>query len=196
MKLKKKFLIWWLLFLIVIGSCCFFLFSQNFLHIFQSFKPPTITQKEIAQKNLENVLTQWIYNHSNRISKQSANLIAKEVVKTSKPLLILALIEIESEFNSTAISSKGAIGLTQIMFNIHGKDLIKKEIIKEKRDLFNIVPSIWAGDYVLNICLTQSNGDVPKALERYLGGKDGAYIHRILSNLANLYILTHSLEVS
>lgn len=175
--------------------CCivvagiFFLYSQSILPIYKSLPPPVIQYKQT-----EETLTLWVYNHSVRISKPSANLIVKESLKTSKPLLVLALIDAESEFTPTAFSKKEAIGLTQVMFDIHGKELFKAAIIKERRDLFDIIPSIQAGEWVLNSCLTQTKGDVPKALERYLGGKDGAYLQRILTNLANLYVLTRNLD--
>ena len=154
----------------------------------------------VQNEKLESVLIKWVYDKSSRISLTSAKIISKEVMKTDKPLLLLALIEMESQFVPSAFSSKEAIGLTQVMFedskgkDIHGKALIKSGIIKEKRDLFDITPSIQAGNLILDGYLIQSKGDVPKALERYLGGKDGAYLIRILSNLANLYVLTSKTE--
>jgi len=136
----------------------------------------------------EKVLTKWIYEHSKQISMQTSGEIVKEVMKTNKPLLILAIAEIESNFIPSALSSKGAMGLTQVMPSVHEKELISKGMIKERRDLFDIVPSIRAGNYVLDFCLTQSKDNVPKALELYLGGQGGHYVKRILSSLANLYV--------
>lgn len=136
------------------------------------------------------VLTKWVYEHSKQISLTTSREIAKEAMKTNKPLLMLALIEVESNFVPTAVSNKGAIGLTQVMPVYHEKSITAKGIIKERRDLFDVVPSIQAGNFVLDSCLTQSKGDVSKALESYLGGQDKWYVNRILSNLANLYMLT------
>jgi soluble lytic murein transglycosylase len=97
----------------------------------------------------------------------------------------------ESNFTPTALSNKGAMGLTQVMPKYHRKNLIKAGIITTDRDLFNIGASIKAGDMILSEHLAQTNNDVTKALDKYLGGKDGVYVKRIQANLANLYILTH-----
>ena len=146
----------------------------------------------VSARNTEPLLTKWIYDHSKQISKEACKEIAEECLKTNKPLALLAIMEAESNFVPTAVSSKGAIGLGQIMPGVHEKELIGRGIIKERRDLFDITPNIRATHHIFSMCLTQSKGDVPKALEMYLGGQDGAYVKRILSNLANLYIISES----
>jgi soluble lytic murein transglycosylase-like protein len=145
------------------------------------------------------ILTKWVYDNTDKISlpghgisRTMAKEIVKEVMRYKKSLLLLALIEAESRFIPTAVSNKGAIGLTQVMFNTHAKLLKEAEIAKEKRDLFNIQPSVAAGNLILIIYLEKTNGDVKKALELYLGGSDGTYLNRILLNLANLYVLVQS----
>lgn len=145
---------------------------------------------EKSKVDIEKILVKWVYDNSKNISMGTSQSIVKEAMKTNKPLLILALTEVESNFVPTAVSSKGAVGLTQVMYDIHKQDLSKLGIAKEKRDLFDVSPAIQAGNLILDSCLVQSKGDVTKALERYLGGQDGAYVKRILSHLANLYILT------
>jgi soluble lytic murein transglycosylase-like protein len=140
--------------------------------------------------NTEDILTKWVYFKSEKISMDVSRLIAKEAIKTERPLLILAMISMESEFVPSATSSKRAVGLMQIMWEPHKKVLIEAGIAKERRDLYDICPSIRAGNFILNGFLSQSNGNVQKALELYLGGKDQAYTRRILGNLADLYILT------
>jgi len=159
---------------------------------------PVVVSSEKSKVEVEKILSKWIYEHSNKISQNTANEIAKEAMKTNKPLLIVALTEVESNFIPSAVSNKGAVGLTQVMFDIHKLTLVKSGIAKEKRDLFDVAPSIQAGNLVLDSCLLQSKGDVSKALELYLGGQDGAYLKKILSNLANLYILAvnHKVEGS
>jgi len=132
----------------------------------------------------------WVYNNSNSTSYSTCEAIVVAAMKTDKPLLLIALIEYESlGFTSTAVSKKGAIGLTQIMPKFWEKELIEKGIIKERRDLFSVGPSVAAGDYVLTQCLNRSDGDVAKALEIYLGAPSPYYVRRILNNLANLYLI-------
>jgi len=174
---------------LVLAFVCMFLIFSCSGPVKSDLNDPVVDKDKSKRETYEKVLTKWIYEHSNRISIGMAGEIARETVKTDKPLLVLALIEVESNFIPSATSNKGAIGLTQVMFDVHGKMLIKNGVIKEKRDLYDIAPSIHAGSLVLDSCLVQSKGDVSKALEYYLGGKDGAYLLRILSNLANLYML-------
>jgi hypothetical protein len=134
------------------------------------------------------ILIQWVYDHSARISRADCKIIVAAAMKTKRPLLIIALIQVESEFVPSIVSNKGAMGLTQVM-PIWEKHLITKGIIKERRDLFNIGPSIAAGDEIFGLGLKNCKDDVTKALEIYLGGQDGSYVKRIFANLANLYIL-------
>jgi len=149
---------------------------------------PQVSSKPIMEEQLIN----WVYSKSERISKYTCKVIVQEAMKTKYPLLMLALIEMESNFTPTALSNKGAMGLTQVMPKYHRKNLIKEGIITTDRDLFNISASIKAGDMILGEYLSQTSNDVSKALGKYLGGKDGVYVKRIQANLANLYILIHT----
>lgn len=163
----------------------------------QDTKQTQVVKEISSEKNRmksEAALTKWVYDHSKQISLATCKEIVQESLKTDKPLLMLSLIEVESNFVLTAVSSKGAMGLTQVMPGIHEKELIAKSIIKERRDLFDVIPSVRAGNLVLSSCLKQSKDDVPKALELYLGGQDGWYVKRILSNLANLDLLWWKLQ--
>jgi soluble lytic murein transglycosylase-like protein len=152
---------------------------------------PTMEQREKQRNEYnEKALTDWVMSRSSRISRETARFIVKEAMKTTKPLLTLAIISVESEFTPTAMSSKGAIGLGQIMWKYHGKALVKAGIVKEDRDLFDISPNIRATDLIINMYLQQNQNDVLKAIERYLGGSDGIYLKKILINVSNLYVLT------
>lgn len=174
------------LFIIILGLAlcvCSFQFGQVIE------KARTKEDSHVHLASTEYTLTKWVYDKSDRISLDTAKAITKEALKTERPLLMLALVSVESEFVESSASRKGAIGLTQIM-PIHTKALIEAKIIKDRRDLYGIEPSIRAGNFILNGFLIRTNGNVQKALELYLGGKDGAYTKRILGNLADLYILT------
>lgn len=143
---------------------------------------------------IRNMLTKWVYNNSGQISTDTAEWIVAACMQTKRPLLMLALISAESDFIPSALSKKGAMGLTQVMFDVHKKMLIEQNIIKEKRDLFNIDANVRAGYYILEMYLKESNGNITKALEKYLGGRDGIYVLKILTCLANLYVLTGDLN--
>jgi soluble lytic murein transglycosylase-like protein len=152
--------------------------------------PKSLTVKELVEGPSKVALIDWVYNKSNRISRKTFTEIVGEAMKYQKPLLLLSIMEVESNFIPTANSPKNALGLMQVMPGVWDKDLIAKGIIKERRDLYDIEPAVKAGNYVFGICLMQAKGDVEKAMEYYLGGKDGAYTKRILANLATLYLLT------
>lgn len=141
-----------------------------------------------VSKYTEFKLAAWIFNHSEQISMDTAKEIAGHCMKTRYPLLMIGLISVESNFKQTAVSKAGAVGLTQIMFKQHKDMLIKAEIIKDRRDLFNISNSIRAGDAIFVTYLEASHGNIEKAFERYLGGRDGAYLKHILLNVASLYV--------
>jgi len=184
----RKPISWFNWFLVVIfGSVLVLTVILMITEIVNSVKSVPVT----AVKSQPNIyqLSQWAYSNSSRISRDTVNVIVKEAMTTDKPLLILAIIPVESEFVPSAVSKKGAIGLMQVMFDVHKDMLIKRGIIKDKRDLFDIEPNIQAGNAILDMYLGECKGDVASALEKYLGGQDGVYLKKILSNLANLYIL-------
>jgi hypothetical protein len=148
----------------------------------------------VAMVLIEDNLVGWVYSKSEKISIDTAKLIVEEVLKTERPLLILAMISTESEFVPSATSHKDAIGLMQIIWRFHGKALVEAQLAKEKRDLYDISTSIQSGNFLMNGFLKQENGDLEKALHRYLGGKDGNYVRRILLNLGNLYLITGEIK--
>ncbi len=131
------------------------------------------------------VIAFWIMNHSSRISDSTAQQIATEAFKYPHPILILSLIEAESEFTPTAVSKMGAVGLGQVIYNIHKKDLVTLGIHR-KRDLFDIDKNMKATSFILQMMLKKDNGDIVKALHSYLGEKGGKYINRIFSNYVHL----------
>lgn len=80
-----------------------------------------------------------------------------------EPELVLAVIEVESNFDRFAISSAGARGLMQIMpFWLH-------EIGRPGDNLFRIATNLRYGCTILRYYLDQENGDLARALARYNG---------------------------
>ena len=132
-------------------------------------------------------LTEWVYKHS-QISRAMAEKIVDNVSKSSCPLFLLALIKAESNFNPTAISSKGAMGLGQIM-PIHKKALIKAGILKEMRDIFDVSTAVKATEFVWKMKMSEADGDINKALSMYLGGNNYKYINQILKDYFQLNYL-------
>jgi soluble lytic murein transglycosylase len=108
----------------------------------------------------------WMYP----IKYRSEILAASEQFQVD-PYLILAVIRSESGFVPDRVSSKGAIGLMQVMpdtaewivaqagFQVHHKEY-----------LYDPVMNIWIGTWYLNYLLTRYEGDTVKVIAAYNAG--------------------------
>jgi soluble lytic murein transglycosylase-like protein len=81
------------------------------------------------------------------------------------PELVLAVIEVESNFNPFAISSAGARGLMQIM------PFWLKEIGKPNDSLFRMQTNLRFGCTILRFYLDKEKGNLTHALARYNGSR-------------------------
>ena len=79
------------------------------------------------------------------------------------PELVLAVIDVESNFDRFAISKAGAQGLMQVM------PFWLKEIGKPRDSLFNIRTNLRMGCTILKYYLKIEKGDLTRALARYNG---------------------------
>ena len=79
------------------------------------------------------------------------------------PELVLALINVESNFDRFAISSAGALGLMQIM------PFWLDEIGRPNDNLLNIHTNLRFGCTILGIYLKREKGNMYRALARYNG---------------------------
>jgi len=82
-----------------------------------------------------------------------------------QPELVLALIEVESNFNPYAISSAGARGLMQVM------PFWLKTIGKPDDSLFRINTNLRYGCTILKFYLDKEKGNLHHALARYNGSR-------------------------
>ncbi len=96
------------------------------------------------------------------------------------PQIVLALIQVESNFDEYAISTTGARGLMQIM------PFWLKEIGDTNDNLFNVRTNLRFGCTILRYYLDKEKGNITRALARY-NGSLGSYryttkIFRVLDN--------------
>ncbi len=131
----------------------------------------------------------WLTDMSQRLSRKVADpqerlLILKTVHYEATradlpPEMVLALIEVESNFDRFAISYAGARGLMQVM------PFWLDEIGRPDDDLFDIHTNLRMGCTILSLYLKRENGDRTRALARYNGsvGKTW-YPQRIYQALA------------
>jgi soluble lytic murein transglycosylase-like protein len=80
-----------------------------------------------------------------------------------EPELVLAVIQVESNFNPFAISTAGARGLMQVM------PFWLKEIGKPGDNLFRVETNLRYGCTILRYYLDREKGDRVRALARYNG---------------------------
>jgi len=144
-------------------------------------KVPTIDEIQ------ENILTEWVYNHSNRCSMNTARKIVRLASDYEHRLWLLALIATESHFDTHAYSRTGAIGLGQVM-SFWIKELKANNILQRKSDLWDVKPNIEATEYILDKCLAKANGNFKASLTYYFGKKSKHYINKVYLNLGSLVV--------
>jgi soluble lytic murein transglycosylase-like protein len=115
----------------------------------------------------------WLTDMSSRLQSrvedpQERLLILREIHYEARrsglePELVLALINVESNFDRFAISNAGARGLMQIM------PFWLEELGRPDDNLFDINTNLRFGCTILNIYLEREKGDMRRALARYNG---------------------------
>lgn len=91
-------------------------------------------------------------------------LAHREAVRANlPPELVLAVIEVESNFDRFAISEAGARGLMQVM------PFWRKEIGHRKDNLLDIATNLRFGCTILRHYIDQEKGNLTRALARYNG---------------------------
>lgn len=119
----------------------------------------------------------WLLEQSLRLAKAAPHIPEDERLailrlvhnEASKfkldPMLILALIDVESDFDQYAISSAGARGLMQVM------PFWKDEIGKPDDNLFDIHTNLRYGCAILSLYLEKEKSNMTLALARYNGSR-------------------------
>ncbi len=124
--------------------------------------------------------------------------LAGEIVRAAThnhidPDLLFAVVAMESEFNSTARSAKGARGLGQIMFpTAHA---VAPRLVRRPNDLYSVRRNLSVTAFYLRRLLIESDGDLQEALAAYHYGPaeahparrgESAYVGRICTYFASL----------
>lgn len=115
----------------------------------------------------------WLVDMSSRLARQLPDAeerldILRQVHREARradlaPELVLAVIDIESNFDRFAISWAGARGLMQVM------PFWLDEIGRPDDNLFHISTNLRMGCTILRYYLDREKGDLVKALARYNG---------------------------
>ena len=168
-------------------SLCTLVLLYSYLYIFCTANNNTTVAAKYSD-NITNAHVNWILEHSTKISKQTAINIYNAAMSMENGLLYIALVCIESNFNPTAVSKKGAMGLAQIMPGIWTEVLKEQGIIKEKKDLFAYDKSLLASEYILTKYYKKT-GSWKKALNKYVGKKHKTYSRNVLAAYGELKLL-------
>ena len=120
----------------------------------------------------------WLLDMSNRLKKKIPDpekrlkLLRQIHLEATRaklhPELVLAVIDVESNFDRFAISKAGAQGLMQVM------PFWLKEIGQPRDSLFNVNTNLRMGCTILKYYLKKEKGDLTRALARY-NGSLGSY---------------------
>lgn len=96
------------------------------------------------------------------------------------PELVLAVIDVESNFDRFAISSAGARGLMQVM------PFWLEELDRPDANLFDLETNLRMGCTILSYYMNMENDDLVNALARYNGSYmgNGRYPQKVLSRLS------------
>jgi soluble lytic murein transglycosylase-like protein len=133
----------------------------------------------------------WLTDMSGRLTKQVPDpaerltilrAVHKHATHVDVPAeLVLAVIDVESNFDRFAISSTSALGLMQVM-----PFWIKELGYKDKNALFNIETNILLGCQILKFYLQVERGRLVEGLARYNGSVGRrTYSDRVLDRVRN-----------
>lgn len=131
----------------------------------------------------------WLTDMSRRLTRQVPDATERlHILKTVHrqatragvdPELVLAVIDVESNFDRFAISSATALGLMQVM-----PFWVPELGYRDKNQLFEIETNVLLGCLILKYYLDMERGDLVRGLARYNGsvGKRW-YADRVLDRL-------------
>src|SRR6478735_11756728 len=126
-----------------------------------------------------------------RVAPEPLSALVAEAYETGArvkidPLLLLAVMAVESSFNPFAQSPVGAQGLMQVMTGIHSD---KYENFGGKLAAFDPVTNLRVGAKVLQECI-QRAGSTQAGLKFYVGAallsEDGGYAEKVMAEHARL----------
>ncbi|HEY4316909.1 MAG TPA: lytic transglycosylase domain-containing protein [Herbaspirillum sp.] len=155
--------------------------------------PAAMTAQEramIGTERQQKLVTQWLAKRYH-VAGDAANMLVSAAYVTAKdikldPLLILAVMAIESSFNPFAESPVGAQGLMQVMSKIHHD---KFEDLGGVKAALNPVANIKVGSLILKEYVTRG-GSIEAGLKTYVGAagfeNDGGYGAKVMSEYYRL----------
>ena len=150
---------------------------------------PVSEGKEVATKE-QKWVTNWLAKRY-RVAGDAANMLVGATYRTASevkidPLLVLAVMAIESGFNPFAESPMGAQGLMQVMSKVHHD---KFQPLGGVKAALNPVANIKVGATILKEYVSRG-GSVESGLKMYVGAaafeNDAGYGYKVLAEYKRL----------
>ena len=147
-------------------------------------------RKILGTPRQQKLVTNWLSKRY-RVAGDATDMLVSAAYLTARdikldPLLILAVMAIESRFNPFAESPMGAQGLMQVMSKVHHD---KFQELGGVKAALNPVANIKVGSLILKEYVTRG-GSVEAGLKSYVGAaemdNDGGYGLKVLSEYQNL----------
>jgi soluble lytic murein transglycosylase-like protein len=150
--------------------------------------------------NREQALVATFISRRYRVAQEPVGKLVKAAFQTGRdvgldPLLLLAVMAIESRFNPYAESGVGAQGLMQVMSKIHSD---KFEYFGGTDTALQPLANIQVGALVLKDCIARG-GSLSNGLRLYNGSTnpdDGGYGSKVLAERGRLRDISHGRNVS
>jgi hypothetical protein len=147
---------------------------------------------DIIRANKEERILSYIESNYKGISCVVAKLTAESIVECSEgfqiPIdIVVGIIEVESSFDPSQVSSANARGLMQVRWSVWGETLTKETNMESKLDLHKIDNGIVAGLIVLKYYIVKNNGDLSKALYDYVG-KSENYVTKVYKSIGRFML--------
>ena len=180
-------------------TTAFFLFLFNILALTQVYADSQAVDPQLRQLLTEAINSSesfddrfhaevWLVDMSNRLQRyvkdeETRLLMLKQIHLEAarselQPELVLALIEVESHFDSYAISKSGAQGMMQIM------PFWLDEIGRPDDNLIDMKTNLRMGCTILKYYMKMENNNLHKALARYNGSAGSkVYSNKVLTAL-------------
>jgi soluble lytic murein transglycosylase-like protein len=152
-------------------------------------KIPVVDQKDPAQRE-QKWVTNWLSKRY-RVASDATNMLVSATYNTARevkidPLLVLAVMAIESGFNPFAESPVGAQGLMQVMSKVHHD---KFQPLGGVKAALNPVANIKVGASILKEYVNRG-GSVESGLKMYVGAaafeNDAGYGYKVLAEYKRL----------
>ncbi len=157
--------------------------------------PVTAAGSEVTRHSTLNadVFQKYVGRTSQRMYPRLCREIVDSAIRYSakydlSPILVLAVVEAESQFYTFALSKQKAGGLMQINSEANQEVLLQEGIFKGPEDLFDPDRNIEAGCFLLRRYINECS-DLNKALDKYLGANSVSYKAEIHSVMGRILLL-------